>query len=149
MDISIHSVVIGCVPEVSFNSGTTGATSGTGIAYPSGGPELIPCFGSVRVAQSVVFCHSVVCPSIYGFCVPLWYLCKCLLTVGLYLVTLLVSFLSDKISYIAKRFGLKNIYLFKKHEQTSHSKFQSKNRRNKRKNQHHFNTPLTLIQTLQ
>ena len=44
---------------VSFNSGTTGATSGTGTAYPSGGPELIPCFGGVRVAQSVVFCHSL------------------------------------------------------------------------------------------
>jgi hypothetical protein len=34
----------------------TGATSGTGIAYPSGVPGFTPCFSWVHVAQSFVFC---------------------------------------------------------------------------------------------
>jgi len=39
---------------VSFNRKTTGATSGTGNAYPSGAPEGIPRFWEVRIAQSIV-----------------------------------------------------------------------------------------------
>jgi len=68
-------------------SNTTGATSGAGIAYPSGAHEFIPVFSGVRVTRSllfcVIFCRSlfvpcplswVVCPSIYGFWLPLWHL---------------------------------------------------------------------------
>jgi hypothetical protein len=69
---------------------TTGATSGTGTAYPSGAPEFTPVFSGVRVTRSLVFCvcfvdrclsfcafsfgHCVVCSSMYGFWLPLWYL---------------------------------------------------------------------------
>ena len=69
---------------------TTGATSGAGTAYPSGAPEFTPVFSGVRVTRSLVlyvcfvdrclsFCsfsfgHGVVCSSIYGFWLPLWYL---------------------------------------------------------------------------
>jgi hypothetical protein len=56
-----------------------------GIAYPFGEPELTSGFSGARVAQSLVFCvvfcsslfvllsvyHCVVCPSIYGFWLPL------------------------------------------------------------------------------
>ena len=56
-----------------------------GIAYPSEEPELTSGFSGARVAQSLVFCvvfcsslfvllsvyHCVVCPSIYGFWLPL------------------------------------------------------------------------------
>ena len=62
---------------------TTGVTSGTETAYPSGVPEFTP-YSGVRVARSLVFyvirCkllfvlfsfwHCVVCPSIYGFWLP-------------------------------------------------------------------------------
>ena len=50
---------------------TTGATSGAGTAYPSGTPQFIPIFSGVRVTRSLV---CVVCSSIYGFWLPLWYL---------------------------------------------------------------------------
>ena len=35
---------------------TTGATSGTGTAYPSGAPEFTPGFSRVRVTRSIVMC---------------------------------------------------------------------------------------------
>jgi hypothetical protein len=64
------------------------ATSGTGNVYPSRAPEFTPGLGGVRVALSLVFVESfvdrclsffyfgrwVVCPSIYGFLLPLWHL---------------------------------------------------------------------------
>ena len=69
---------------------TTGATSGAGTAYPSGAPLFTPAFSGVRVTRSLVlyvcfvdcclsFCtfsfgHCVVCSSIYGYWLPLWYL---------------------------------------------------------------------------
>jgi hypothetical protein len=69
---------------------TTGATNGAGTAYPSEAPEFTPVFSGVRVTRSLVlyvcfvdrclsFCtfsfgHCVVCSSIYGFWLPLWYL---------------------------------------------------------------------------
>jgi hypothetical protein len=40
----------------SFKINTTGATSGTGTAYPFGAHEFTPVFSGVRVAQSLVFC---------------------------------------------------------------------------------------------
>ena len=63
---------------------TTGVTSGSRTAYPSGAPEFTPCFSEVRVNRSLVvrvcfvnrclpFCtfsfgHFVVCSSsIHGF----------------------------------------------------------------------------------
>jgi hypothetical protein len=68
----------------------TGATSGGGTAYPSEAPEFTSGFSGVRVTRSLVlyvcfvdrcfsFCifsfgHCVVCSSIYGFWLPLWYL---------------------------------------------------------------------------
>ena len=69
---------------------TMGATSGAETVYPSGAPEFTPGFSGVCVTQSLVLCacfvdhclsfcnfsfgHCVVCPSIYGFWLPLWYL---------------------------------------------------------------------------
>jgi hypothetical protein len=41
---------------VSFNSNTTGVTSGAGTANISGALEFIPGFSGVRVAWSLVFC---------------------------------------------------------------------------------------------
>ena len=42
---------------VSFNSNTTGATSGAGTAYSFGAPEFTtPSISVVRVTQSLVFC---------------------------------------------------------------------------------------------
>jgi hypothetical protein len=45
-------------------SNTTGATNGTGAAYPSGAPECTPCFIVVRAALSLVFC-VVFCRSLF------------------------------------------------------------------------------------
>jgi len=61
-----------------------------GTAYPSGAPVFTPCFSGVRVIRSLVLCvcfldrcfsfctfsvdHCVVCSSIYGYWLPLWYL---------------------------------------------------------------------------
>ena len=70
---------------------TTGDTSGTGTACPSGAHEFTPVFSRVRVTRSLIlyvcfvdrclsFCifssgHCVVYSySIYGFWLPLWYL---------------------------------------------------------------------------
>jgi hypothetical protein len=40
---------------VSFNSNTTGVTSGAGTTYPSGAPEFTPIFSGVPVPLSLVF----------------------------------------------------------------------------------------------
>ena len=52
---------------MSLNRDTTGATSGAGIAYPIGAPELPKMFFAVRVDQSLIspfhFVHPIVCPS--------------------------------------------------------------------------------------
>jgi hypothetical protein len=70
---------------------TTGANSGAGTVYPSGASEGVnPIFSGVRVSRSLVLCvcfvdrclsfctfsfaHCVVCSSLYGFWLPLWYL---------------------------------------------------------------------------
>ena len=62
------------------------ATGGAGTEYPSGTPEFTPSFSGVPVTRSLVLCvcfvdrcyfsfdHCVVCPSIYGFWLSLWYL---------------------------------------------------------------------------
>ena len=72
-------------------SNITGATRGTGTAYPVSAHEFTPVFGEVRVARSLVFCimlcrslfgffgpfssgHCIVCPSNCGF----WYNQTCL-----------------------------------------------------------------------
>ena len=76
--------------QVCNYSNTTGATSGEGTAYPSGATEFTPVFSGVLVTRSLVFyvlflrlffvlfvlflSHCIVCPSIYGFWLPLWYL---------------------------------------------------------------------------
>ena len=68
-------------------SNTTDATSGAGIVHPSGAHEFTPGFSAVlfawylgflcKVLYIIIVCtffgHSVVCPSIYGFKLPLWY----------------------------------------------------------------------------
>ena len=87
---------------VSFNNNMTGATSGAGTAYTFRAAEFTAWFYGVNVAQSLVlrvFCgtlfvllslshwpsyclsycpfpigHRIVCPSIYAFSPPLWYL---------------------------------------------------------------------------
>ena len=68
-----------------------GDTSGAGTDDPSGAPEFTSVYSGVRVTQFLVLCvcfvdrrlsfrtfsfdHCVVCSSsIYGFCLPLWYL---------------------------------------------------------------------------
>jgi len=67
-----------------------GGTSGARAAYPFGTPEFTPVFSGVFVTRSLVLCvcfvdrclsfctfsfgHCVVCSSIYGFWLPLWYL---------------------------------------------------------------------------
>ena len=69
---------------------TTGATSGAGSAYPSVAHEFTQVFSGVCVTRSLVLCvcfvdrclsfctfsfgHCVVCPTIYWFRLPLWYL---------------------------------------------------------------------------
>jgi hypothetical protein len=74
----------------SLNSDGQQLQSGTGNAHPSGTPEFTPVFSRVRVTRSLVLCvcfvdrcfsfcpfyfgHCVVCPSIYRFWLPLWYL---------------------------------------------------------------------------
>jgi len=56
------------------------STSAAGIGYPSG---ALSVFIGVRVGQSLHHCrsiwhfsfgHCVVCPSVYGFWLSLWYL---------------------------------------------------------------------------
>ena len=82
-----------------------GATSGAGTAYASRAPECSPpVFSGVHVTRSLVLCvcfvdrcvsfctfsfgHCVVCSSIYGFWLPLWYLQTLLiLSTWLYLDT--------------------------------------------------------------
>ena len=81
------------------------ATSGAGTAYASRAPEWSPpVFSGVHVTRSLVLCvcfvdrcvsfctfsfgHCVVCSSIYGFWLPLWYLQTLLiLSTWLYLDT--------------------------------------------------------------
>ena len=62
----------------------------SGTAYPSGAPEFIPgflwgsccsififlcCVLQIIVCYFLHFGHCIICPaSIYGFCLPLWYL---------------------------------------------------------------------------
>jgi hypothetical protein len=75
--------------QICNHSSMTGATSGEGIAYPSGATEFTPVFGGILVTRSYpkfsmycfldcclsfFFSHCIVCPSIYGFWLPLWYL---------------------------------------------------------------------------
>ena len=77
---------------VSFNSNTTGFTSGTGTANQSGAHMSSPkCFKVVRVAQSLDFC-VVFCGSLFvllsfsfGYCMA------CLLSFG-YCMACLLSF---------------------------------------------------------
>jgi hypothetical protein len=70
---------------VSFSRNKTGVTSGAVTTYFSEVPEFTLGFTGVHVAQYlvfyVVFCrlllyfsHCVVCPSLYVFRLPLWYL---------------------------------------------------------------------------
>ena len=65
---------------VSFNSNTTGVTSGAGTANPSGAPEFISGFREVHVARSLVFyvmfCRSVLVLFLLAIVlsVILWYL---------------------------------------------------------------------------
>jgi hypothetical protein len=65
---------------VSFNSNTTGVTSGAGTANPSGAPEFISGFRGVHVARSLVFyvmfCRSVLVLFLLAIVlsVILWYL---------------------------------------------------------------------------
>jgi hypothetical protein len=80
-----------CYHRLCNKSNTTGVTSGAGTAYPSGAPEFTPVFSGIRVARSLVLCvvfgitlfailsflifgHCDVCPSIYGYRLPFWYL---------------------------------------------------------------------------
>ena len=70
------------------NSNTTGATCGAGMAHPSKTPEFTPVFLVELVLLDFSFlcnilwivdcpfsfCHCVVCSSIDGFWLPLWYL---------------------------------------------------------------------------
>jgi hypothetical protein len=65
-----------------------GDTCGVWTDYPSGAPEFTTGLSRIRVAWSLLFCvafcmsffvlfrfgHCVVCPSIGGFWLPLWYL---------------------------------------------------------------------------
>ena len=95
--------------RVCNKSNTTHVNNGTGPFYPSGAPKFIPVFNGVRVAQScfvdhcmffffwslyclsldlrllitpLVSCgHCIVCPSIYDFWLPLWYLLVIVLSV--------------------------------------------------------------------
>ena len=57
---------------------TTGATSGTGTAYPSGVPEFITGCSWVRVTRSLVLCVSFVdsCLSFYTFSVDQFVVCS-------------------------------------------------------------------------
>ena len=47
------------------NCKMAGVTSGTTIAYPARGPEFIPVFTGVQVAQSLVFCVLSCKPFLY------------------------------------------------------------------------------------
>jgi hypothetical protein len=73
-------------------SNTTDATSREGTAQPSVALAFIPVFCGAIVAQSSVvrvfffvdhclsflyLCHCMVCPLIYGFGLPIWYLQTC------------------------------------------------------------------------
>jgi hypothetical protein len=49
-------------------SNITGATRGTGTAYPVSAHEFTPVFGEVRVARSLVFC-IMLCRSLFVFLV--------------------------------------------------------------------------------
>jgi len=74
-----------------IKSNARDATCGAGTAYPSGtADQFILFLCGIHVARSLVFCvlfcrslfvllsfyigHFIVCPSIYGFWLPLWYL---------------------------------------------------------------------------
>jgi len=86
---------------VSFNISTMCVTYGAGIATLPEHPSSSPLFSGIRVARSLVFCvllnrslfvlflfgHYIVCSSIYGFWLPLWYL-QTLLFVNGFLVLL-------------------------------------------------------------
>ena len=77
------------------NRNTMGGTRGAGTAYSTGTPEFTPTFNVVCIASSLVFCVvfcrsgfvflsltvDIVCPSIYGFWLPLWYLQTCLTSI--------------------------------------------------------------------
>ena len=71
---------------LSCNSKTTGVTSGGGIDIPSRAPEFTPgylwgsccsIFSFLCNVLLIIIClfsvgHCIVCPSIYGFWIPLW-----------------------------------------------------------------------------
>ena len=75
--------------QVSNYCSTTGANSGEETVYRFGATEFTPGFGGVLVTRSYLlfsmycflycclsffFSHCIVCPSIHGFWLPLWYL---------------------------------------------------------------------------
>ena len=62
-----------------LNSNTTGVACETGTVGPSRAPVFTPLAFYVMFCISLLsFGHCIVCPSIYGFWLPLWYLQTCL-----------------------------------------------------------------------
>ena len=77
---------------VSFNSNTTGITSGAGTANPSGAQEFFIVFSGVRVAQCSLFCVAVCRSMFLPFVLFFWQYALCCLSFDLrLLVTSLVS----------------------------------------------------------
>jgi hypothetical protein len=77
--------------QIFDKSNSTGATIGSGIAYPSGAPEFTSVFFVGFMLLNLIFLYIVlltivdlfclvsfgiyiVCPSVYGFWLLLWYL---------------------------------------------------------------------------
>jgi hypothetical protein len=109
--VANHNVCRNIIPVISSfmichrackKNNTTGATCGAETAYTFGAFEFTPVFSGVRVARSLVFCvmfyrslfapfcafsfgHCVVCPSIYDFWLPIWYLQTFLITCRIFL----------------------------------------------------------------
>jgi hypothetical protein len=88
-------------------------------AYPSAAPEVTPVISGVRVTRSLVLCvcsvyrclslcpfsfsHCVVCSSsMYGFCLPLWYLqtlLAYLIATNVYKIIVVVNFITFTAGY--------------------------------------------------
>jgi len=85
--------------RVCNKSNTTGATCGSGTAYPSEAPEFTPSFSGLRVARSLVFC-VVFCRSLFAL-LSFFFWSLCCLSFNLQLlITLLIS---SNFSYILNK----------------------------------------------
>ena len=104
---------------------TTDVTNRAGTTYPSVAPKFDIGFSGARGTQSLVFClvfcsslfvlcpfplgHCIVCPSIYGFWLPLWYIQARKVLSLKQILDLAFIPMARELTIVGKRLGFSNI----------------------------------------